>query len=171
MQTDKESELAKTDPETEMTQEEITNQFVFQNYLMIILIALIQGSLDLCLLAYFYIYYYDFKASPSQLAALQAVAYLPWVFKPLFGQISQRYKFLGYNKKSYIFAISLLEFSMHTLIFKYRFGKMFVILCNFLQVACICFRNVIAENLIASLTKRVIIRDRIPENDRYLFII
>jgi BT1 family len=150
----------------ELTEEEIINQFVFQNYLMVILIALIQGSLDLCLLAYFYIYFYDHKMSPSELAALQAAAYLPWVFKPIFGHISQRCKFLGYNKKSYIFAISLLEFVMHTLIFKYRFGRLFTITCNVLQVVCVCFRNVIAEGLIASLTKRVIIRDRIEESQR-----
>ena len=152
--------------DTTMANEEETNQFILQNYLMVILIALIQGSLDLCLLAYFYIYYYDHKASPSQLAVLQGLAYLPWVFKPLFGQIAERFKFFGYNKKSYIFSISLLEFMIHTLIFKYRFGQWFVITCNFLQVACICFRNVIAESLIELLTKRVIIRDRVPEGER-----
>lgn len=151
---------------SEMTDEEVTSQFVFQNYLMVILIALIQGSLDLCQLAYFYIYFYDHKTTPSELAILQAAAYLPWVFKPVFGHFSQRCKFLGYNKKSYIFAISLTEFVMHTLIFKYRFGRMFVITCNVLQVACVCFRNVIAENIIASLTKRVILRDRVEESQR-----
>lgn len=155
-----------SEKETSATAVEETNQFIAQNYVMVVLIALIQGSLDLCLLAYFYIYYYDHKASPSYLAALQGVAYLPWIFKPVFGQIAERFRFFGYNKKSYIFAISLLEFMMHTLIFKYRFGQWFVLICNVLQVACICFRNVIAESLIELLTKRVIIRDRVPEAER-----
>ncbi len=114
-----------------------------QNYIMIVMIALVQGSLDLCNLSYFYIYLYDLKVSPSELAILQGIATLPWVFKPVFGFISDHYKFLGYNRKSYIFTISLIEFFSHILIFKYRFGLGLVIFCQVLQVACIAFRNVI----------------------------
>ena len=118
-----------------------------QNYIMIILIALIQGALDLCNLCYFYIYLYDLRTSPSQLAILQGVATLPWVFKPLFGYISDHFKFLGYNRKSYIFTISLIEFTTHILMFKYRFGLPFVIFCQVMQVACVAFRNVIGGKI------------------------
>lgn len=132
-----------------LSPEEERDHYIFQNYIMIGLIALIQGTLDLCLLAYFYIYLYDHRASPCFLAVLQGIAVLPWVCKPLFGMLADRIKFLGYNRKSYIFAISLLEFGMHTLIFQYKFGLGFVITCNILQVACVVFRNVIAGRLLA----------------------
>jgi BT1 family len=131
-----------------LSETEERQQYIWQNYVMIGLIALIQGTLDLCLLAYFYIYLYDHKASPGMLVVLQGAAALPWVCKPLFGLLADRVKFLGYNRKSYVFAISLLEFTMHTLIFQYKFGLAFVILCNVLQVACVVFRNVIAGSLL-----------------------
>ena len=130
-----------TDP---LSPEEERSHYIFQNYIMIGLIALIQGTLDLCLLAYFYIYLFDHKATPGLLVVLQGIAVLPWVCKPLFGMLADRVKLMGYNRKSYIFAISLLEFGMHTLIFKYKFGLGFVIMCNILQVSCVVFRNVIA---------------------------
>lgn len=114
-----------------------------QNYIMIVLIALIQGSLDLCNLSYFYIYLYDLKTTPSELSVLQGISILPWVFKPWFGFISDHFKFMGYHKKSYIFTVSLLEFSTHILMFKYRFGLPLVIFCQVIQVGCVAFRNVI----------------------------
>lgn len=114
-----------------------------QNYIMIILIALIQGSLDLCHLSYFYIYLYDLKTTPSELSILQGISILPWVFKPWFGFISDHFKFMGYHKKSYIFTVSLLEFSTHIIMFKYRFGLPLVIFCQVVQVGCVAFRNVI----------------------------
>lgn len=100
-----------------------------QNYIMIVLIALVQGSLDLCNLSYFYIYLYDFKVSPSELAILQGIATIPWIFKPAFGFLSDHFKFLGYHRKSYIFVISLIEFFSHILIFKYRFDLGLVVIC------------------------------------------
>ncbi len=142
---------------------EEVRQFIWQNYLMVVLIALIQGTLDLCLLAYFYIYFYDHKASPAELAVLQGVAALPWVFKPVFGMISDRLKFMGYNRKSYIFAISLVECCMHILICTYKFGKFAIILCNVLQVTCVVFRNVIGGTPVSPR-----IADRIAHEDSHL---
>ena len=52
----------------EVKASETANNFIQMNYVMTVLIALIQGSLDIVLLAYFYIYFYDHKASPCQLA-------------------------------------------------------------------------------------------------------
>lgn len=124
------------------------------NFVMVGLVAFIQGTLDIVLLAYFYIYLYDHKASPCELAFFQAIAFLPWIAKPLFGLTSEYVKFLGYHKKSYIFAISLLEFTIHTLIFSRKFSKGIVLLCNVLQVACVCFRNAIGGSL-TSLTSRI----------------
>lgn len=123
------------------------SNFISMNYVMVGLIALVQGTLDIVLLAYFYIYLYDHKACPYELALIQAIAFLPWVLKPIFGLVSDRIKFLGYHRKSYIFAISLLEFSMHTLIFQYQFSKSVIITCNILQVACVCFRNAIGGRI------------------------
>lgn len=118
-----------------------------QNYIMIVLIALIQGSLDLCNLSYFYIYLYDLRTSPSQLAVLQGLASLPWIFKPLFGFLSDRIKFLGYHRKSYIFTVSLIEFSTHILMFRYKFDLPYVVLFQLVQVVCMAFRNVIGGDI------------------------
>ena len=114
-----------------------------QNYIMIVFVALIQGSLDLCSLSYFYIYLYDFKTTPSQLAVLQGLASIPWIFKPAFGFLSDRIRFLGYHRKSYIFTISLVEFATHILMFKYKFDLHFVVFFQLIQVVCVAFRNVI----------------------------
>lgn len=114
-----------------------------QSYVMIVLIGLIQGTLDICLLAYFYIYLYEHNQSPTQLSLLQAAACLPWVFKPILGMVNERVKLLGYNRKSYIFIISLVEFCMHMLICNYKFGRVGIVVCNLLQVGCVVFRNVI----------------------------
>lgn len=149
-----------------LREDEERSSYIGQNYVMVVLIALVQGTLDLCQLAYFYIYLYDNKASPAELAVLQGIGSLPWVFKPFFGFIADRFQFLGYHKKSYIFAFSLLEFLMHTTIFKFKFDTGFVLICNFLQVGCVVFRNVIGESLIVMLTKQVIIRDNTPEAER-----
>lgn len=117
-----------------------------QNYIMIVLIALIQGSLDLCNLSYFYIYLYDLKTNPTQLAIFQGIASIPWIFKPAFGFLSDRIKFLGYHRKSYIFTISLVEFVTHILMFRYKFDLAYVVSFQLIQVICIAFRNVIGGN-------------------------
>lgn len=134
-----------SEPIIEPKTEEFPNfdRFLFKTYGMVCLISLVEGILGLCLLAYFYIYYYHLKATPCQLAILQGVSSLPWVAKPLLGMLTDRVSFLGYHKRSYIFCISFFEVCLHISIFKFNHSFARIVICNILQVACIAFRNAI----------------------------
>ena len=98
------------------------------NYLMVVLVAFTQGSMDLCSLSYFYIYFYDLGCSPSTLSLIQGLTTLPWCLKPFFGYLSDHIPFMGYKKKSYLFSASVIEFVTHMLMFRFRFGSGTVLL-------------------------------------------
>lgn len=127
------------------------------NYILVVLIGSVQGLLDMGNLAYFYIYLYEQRCTPTGLALLNGLVAFPWVFKPLFGYLSDHHPCFGYHRKSYIFLVSLLEFFTHLLMFKYQFGLVPVALLQMTQVFCVGFRNVVAEALIVILTKRLIL--------------
>ena len=113
------------------------------HYAMIMAVAFAQGSMDLCSLSYFYIYFYDLGSPPSVLSLIQGFATLPWCIKPLFGYVSDHIQFFGYKKKSYLFVVSVVEFLSHLMMFHYRFGVFGVLFINVIQVGCLVFRNVV----------------------------
>ena len=118
--------------------------------LTVALIALSQGLLDLMVLPIFYFYKDILKVSAAEISIYVAFAMLPWVMKPIFGFLSDKYPLFGYRRKSYLIIMTILEISAIFYIGKFATTRLEVMFCSFLEVYGLVGRNVIAGDLESS---------------------
>lgn len=127
---------------------------VDSNYYVILLVAFTQGIIGLSDLALYYLWKDDLKISPSQLAQLNSLSYIPWVIKPVFGLTSDSFPILGYRRKSYLFIFGCIS------IITWLMMAYYVSTINHVRVFIICnqlsnsFCTVIGEALVVEMSRK-----------------
>lgn len=111
--------------------------------LTVLLIALTQGLLDLINLPIFYFYKDILHINPAAMSLYYGLALAPWIFKPLFGFLSDVYPLMGSKRKSYLVVASVLESIAILYMAKFAKTALELMTCHFLQVTCLVLRNVI----------------------------
>ena len=119
---------------------------ITRDKLAVCLIGGVQGLLDLLSLPIFYFYKDILNVSPALISIYQSLALLPWIMKPVFGFLSDQKPICNYRRKSYLILVTLVE--TFTILYIGLFAKSAVelLVCHFLQVMAMVFRNVIGGN-------------------------
>ena len=135
---------------------DIINKKYHYKYTLIVImsIGLFQGLSSLSDLAVSYLYKDNYKFSPSLSQSMQNLLNIPWIFKPVFGYISDTLPIFGYRRKSYLIFTNLLNFLSWVLMsFKGVSNEFFGIMNLLFNSTFLCFSSVIGEALLVELSR------------------
>lgn len=130
------------------------NEDFIGGYLVIIMVAVYQGVLALSEVPTSFLYKDDFAMSPSQVNFVQSLVSLPWVFKPVYGILSDGFPIFGERRKSYMGICSFFAFiNWMGLSFFVRDRMLGIIMLFNIQLST-AFCNVISEAVIVEITQK-----------------
>jgi len=87
-----------------------TNEEYLGKYFIMVLTGLSQGVLALSEVSLNFLYKDDFKMSPAEVTIASGIVYSPWIFKPLYGLLSDSLPIFGERRKSYLIILSFFHF-------------------------------------------------------------
>lgn len=118
----------------------------------IMIVAFLQGLGDLNTLVMFY-YYSELLLLPViTLQIVQSTMIIPWIFKPVFGFITDNFPIWGYRRKSYLMLICICETLLYLYIATIPLNLIVVFALNLSIIICIVFKNILAEGMVVELT-------------------
>lgn len=115
--------------------------------MVVMILAFIQGLLDLMVLPLFYLYKDIVGVSVVQIPIYIGFAMIPWFCKPAFGFMSDQYPICGSRRKSYIIIFTVVELCAIIGLATIANSPVVVMMLNFLQMAGLVTKNVIAGHL------------------------
>lgn len=130
-------------------------QYQTKKKLTIMIIAFLQGLGDMNILTMFY-YYKELLLLPViTLQVVQCCMIMPWIFKPVFGYLTDNFPIFGYRRKSYLLIIVLFEAAFYFYLATMPMQLPVVLFLNMVTVICIVFKNILAEGMVVELTHEV----------------
>ena len=121
----------------------------------IMIIAFLQGLGDMNILTMFY-YYKELLLLPViTLQIVQCCMVIPWIFKPVFGFITDNFPIYGYRRKSYLLIIVVVEVFFYLYLATIPMKLPLVLFLNMVTIICIVFKNILAEGMVVELTHEV----------------
>ena len=121
-------------------------------FVVILLSSSMMGLVHLARLAVQYRLKDGFHVPPAKQGVFDALVYLPWALKPVFGFLSDCVPIRGRRRKPYVVLASFLASAMW-LLGSWAKTPFFFTLAMVLQSAGIVFANVIAEALVVELSR------------------
>ncbi|KAL4460429.1 hypothetical protein ABPG74_000180 [Tetrahymena malaccensis] len=131
----------------------IDNEEFVGKYLVVCLVALAQGVLALSEVPINFLYKDNYGMSPAEVSFIVGIIALPWVFKPIYGIMSDSIPICGERRKSYIMIFSFLAFVNWMLLAFYVREKAVGLVILFNIQFCTAFCNVVGEAMLVEISQ------------------